>query len=175
MALAMLAGATTRLMAAVVKSSEPEPLALLALLGSLCSSLGSVWISDGKHNVHLSSYRLLMFYRSFFRMQPGSKKYLTQWIHDIWRNKFLFCAVMAGIVTLFPVLYIPKLNTIVFKHTGISWVSCLGFLLLMQRTDLEVGMGYCVHSRTAILLRVRDIQTHQASILQKASKEDWVW
>ena len=49
-------------------------------------------------------------------MQPGSKKYLTQWMvglfdrsmthsgiqadnrkkHDIWRNKFLFCAVMAG-------------------------------------------------------------------------------
>ena len=34
--------------------------------------------------------------RSFFRMQPGSKKYFTQWMHDVWRNKFLFCAVMAG-------------------------------------------------------------------------------
>ena len=28
--------------------------------------------------------------RSFFRMQPGSKKYFTQWIYDVWRNKFLF-------------------------------------------------------------------------------------
>ncbi|KAI1080522.1 potassium/sodium eff [Whalleya microplaca] len=59
--------------------------------------------------------------RSFFRMQPGSKKYFTQWIHDIWRNKFLFWAIMFGFLTLFPALYIPGLNTIVFKHIGISW------------------------------------------------------
>ena len=56
-------------------------------------------------------------------MQPHSKKYLTQWIHDIWRNPFLFWAIVAGFVTIFPVLYIPKLNTVVFKHAGISWVS----------------------------------------------------
>ncbi|KAI0008336.1 potassium/sodium efflux P-type ATPase [Xylariaceae sp. FL0662B] len=59
--------------------------------------------------------------RSFFRMQPGSKKYFTQWMHDVWRNKFLFWAIMLGFVTLFPTLYIPGLNTIVFKHIGISW------------------------------------------------------
>ncbi|KAF3071753.1 Sodium transport ATPase 2 [Trichoderma lentiforme] len=59
--------------------------------------------------------------RSFFRMQPGSDKYLTQWIHDVWRNQFLFWAVMLGFVTLFPVLYIPVINTKVFKHKGISW------------------------------------------------------
>jgi hypothetical protein len=28
-----------------------------------------------------------------------------------------------GIVTLFPILYIPVLSTVVFKHKGISWVS----------------------------------------------------
>jgi hypothetical protein len=56
-------------------------------------------------------------------MQPGSKKYFTQWIYDIWRNPFLFWAIVAGFVTIFPVLYIPTLNTVVFKHAGISWVS----------------------------------------------------
>ena len=59
--------------------------------------------------------------RSFFRMQPGSKKYFTQWFHDVWRNKFLFWSIMAGFITIFPVLYIPVINDKVFKHTGISW------------------------------------------------------
>lgn len=59
--------------------------------------------------------------RSFFAMEPGSTRYLTQWAHDVWRNKFLFWAVLGGFVTLFPTLYIPGLNTVVFKHVGISW------------------------------------------------------
>jgi hypothetical protein len=28
---------------------------------------------------------------------------------------------MAGFITIFPVLYIPVINHVVFKHTGISW------------------------------------------------------
>ncbi|RYP47561.1 hypothetical protein DL768_006406 [Monosporascus sp. mg162] len=59
--------------------------------------------------------------RSFFRMQPGSKKYFTQWAYDVWRNKFLFWAIMAGFVTIFPTIYIPVLNHQVFKHAPISW------------------------------------------------------
>merc|ERR1711939_845981 len=59
--------------------------------------------------------------RSFFRMQPKSTKYFTQWAIDVWRNKFLFWAVIAGFVTIFPTLYIPVINHKVFKHTGISW------------------------------------------------------
>lgn len=59
--------------------------------------------------------------RSFFRMQPGSKLYFTQWIHDIWRNQFLFWAIVFGFVTLFPLIYIPVISTVVFKHKGISW------------------------------------------------------
>lgn len=59
--------------------------------------------------------------RSFFRMQPGSKRYFTQWALDVWRNQFLFWAIMLGFVALFPILYIPVLNDTVFKHKGISW------------------------------------------------------
>ncbi|KAI1343424.1 potassium/sodium efflux P-type ATPase [Xylariaceae sp. FL0016] len=59
--------------------------------------------------------------RSFFRMQPKSKKYFTQWMYDIWRNKFLFWAIMLGFITMFPIIYIPGLSTVVFKHVGISW------------------------------------------------------
>ncbi|KIW85125.1 potassium/sodium efflux P-type ATPase, fungal-type [Fonsecaea pedrosoi CBS 271.37] len=59
--------------------------------------------------------------RSFFRMQPGSKRYFTQWMYDVWRNQFLFWAIVAGFVTIFPTIYIPVINHKVFKHTGISW------------------------------------------------------
>lgn len=45
--------------------------------------------------------------RSFFRMTPDSKRYMTQWIFDVWRNKFLFWSILAGFVTIFPTLYIP--------------------------------------------------------------------
>ncbi|KAK3401359.1 hypothetical protein B0T20DRAFT_113594 [Sordaria brevicollis] len=67
------------------------------------------------------AWELVDMRRSFFRMQPGSTKYLTQWIYDVWRNKFLFWAIVGGFVTLFPTLYIPVINHAVFKHTGISW------------------------------------------------------
>lgn len=59
--------------------------------------------------------------RSFFRMQPGSKIYFTQWVYDVWGNQFLFWGVMAGFVLAFPTLYIPVINHNVFKHSSISW------------------------------------------------------
>jgi len=59
--------------------------------------------------------------RSFFRMQPKSKLYFTQWMHDIWRNQFLFWAIILGVVTLFPIQYIPVISDTVFKHKGITW------------------------------------------------------
>lgn len=53
------------------------------------------------------AWEMINMRRSFFRMQPKSKKYFTQWMHDVWRNPFLFWAVIAGFVTIFPTLYIP--------------------------------------------------------------------
>ncbi|OAQ60911.2 calcium-transporting ATPase 3 [Pochonia chlamydosporia 170] len=67
------------------------------------------------------AWEMVNMRRSFFRMQPKSKHYFTQWIIDVWRNKFLFWAIVAGFITMFPIIYIPVLNTVVFKHTGISW------------------------------------------------------
>lgn len=66
--------------------------------------------------------------RSFFRMQPGSKLYFTQWMHDVWRNQFLFWAIMFGFVTLFPLIYIPVINKTVFKHSPITWEWAIVFI-----------------------------------------------
>ena len=67
------------------------------------------------------AWEMVNMRRSFFRMQPGSKRYFTQWMFDVWRNQFLFWAIMAGFITIFPTLYIPVINHVVFKHEGISW------------------------------------------------------
>ncbi|EEH50593.1 potassium/sodium efflux P-type ATPase, fungal-type [Paracoccidioides brasiliensis Pb18] len=67
------------------------------------------------------AWEMVNMRRSFFRMQPNSKKYFTQWMHDVWRNQFLFWAIICGFITIFPLLYIPVINTVVFKHKGITW------------------------------------------------------
>ncbi|KAL8381891.1 hypothetical protein RB595_005914 [Gaeumannomyces hyphopodioides] len=67
------------------------------------------------------AWEMLNMRRSFFRMQPKSKKYFTQWFFDVWRNKLLFWAIVAGFVTIFPLMYIPVINTVVFKHAPITW------------------------------------------------------
>ncbi|KAF2711311.1 sodium P-type ATPase-like protein [Pleomassaria siparia CBS 279.74] len=77
------------------------------------------------------AWQMVDMRRSFFRMQPHSDKYFTQWILDIWRNKFLFWAIMAGFITIFPVLYIPVISTKVFKHKGISWEWGIVFIATM--------------------------------------------
>lgn len=66
------------------------------------------------------AWEMIDMRRSFVRMQPNSNRYFTQWMFDVWRNKFLFYAVIAGFVTIFPTLYIPVINHVVFKHEGIS-------------------------------------------------------
>lgn len=67
------------------------------------------------------AWEMMNLRRSFFRMQPQSKKYFTQWMYDVWRNQFLFWAIIAGFLTIFPTLYIPVINHVVFKHEGITW------------------------------------------------------
>ncbi|KAL2150373.1 hypothetical protein VTH82DRAFT_6936 [Thermothelomyces myriococcoides] len=45
----------------------------------------------------------------------------TSVFRTVWRNKFLFGAVTAGFVIVFPVIYLPAVNRIVFKHDAITW------------------------------------------------------
>lgn len=92
----------------------------------------------------LLAWEMMNLRRSFFDMHPPpadsprrtkAKNLTTQWTKDVWRNRFLFFGIMAGFVLTFPILYIPVINDVVFKHTGISWewgvvfVEALLFLL----------------------------------------------
>jgi magnesium-transporting ATPase (P-type) len=37
------------------------------------------------------------------------------------KNKFLFWAVIAGLLTPFPIIYIPFINRVVFRHLPLTW------------------------------------------------------
>ena len=67
------------------------------------------------------AWEMVHLRRSFFRMESKPDKPWTLWIHNVWRNQFLFWSVFTGFITVFPILYIPGLNTIVFKHRPITW------------------------------------------------------
>ncbi|KAK5087863.1 potassium/sodium eff [Lithohypha guttulata] len=68
----------------------------------------------------LSAWEFKSMRRSLFKLDPNSTKPL-QFIHDIWENQFLFWSVVIGGLSVFPAVYIPGLNSSVFKHTAITW------------------------------------------------------
>lgn len=74
------------------------------------------------------AWEMMHLRRSFFQMQPNSKRRYTQWMHGIWRNKFLFFGIMTGFVLAFPIIYIPVINHSVFKHSSISWEWAIVFV-----------------------------------------------
>jgi P-type Na+/K+ transporter len=64
------------------------------------------------------AWELVDFRQSMFFLGRGNGKWFGQ---VLWANKVLFTAVIIGLVTLFPVLYIPVVNKSVFKHSAITW------------------------------------------------------
>ncbi|KAL1844437.1 hypothetical protein VTK73DRAFT_2563 [Phialemonium thermophilum] len=68
----------------------------------------------------LSAWEFKNIRRSLFRLNPDDPRRFPLF-GDLYENRFLFWAVTIGGISVFPVVYIPVLNTKVFKHTGISW------------------------------------------------------
>lgn len=73
----------------------------------------------------IKSLRNSMFNLDPLRAEKESVKF--PFFRDVWENKFLFWAVVIGALSVFPAVYIPGLNTDVFKHQGISWEWGLSF------------------------------------------------
>lgn len=68
----------------------------------------------------VTAWEVKHFHRSLFDMDE-------RWVgpfsvfKTIYHNKFLFWSVVGGFVATFPIVYIPYLNTAVFKHRGLTW------------------------------------------------------
>lgn len=61
------------------------------------------------------------FTRSLFNMMPERHTGPFSVFKTVWKNRFLFWAAVAGFVLAFPIVYLPVVNTTVFKHMGITW------------------------------------------------------
>ncbi|KAK3997764.1 putative type IID cation-transporting ATPase [Cladorrhinum sp. PSN332] len=61
------------------------------------------------------------FTRSLFNMHPEKYTGPLSVFKTVWANKFLWWAVSAGFVICFPVIYLPTVNRVVFKHEAITW------------------------------------------------------
>ena len=76
----------------------------------------------------VSAWEFKSIRRSMFSLDPvTSAEASFPFFQDIYSNRFLFFAVVVGALSVFPAVYIPGLNTNVFKHQGITWEWGLAF------------------------------------------------
>ena len=70
----------------------------------------------------ISAWEFKSLRRSMFAPDPRtSEEYRFPFFKDIYANRFLFWSVVIGALSVFPAVYIPGLNTSVFKHKDITW------------------------------------------------------
>ena len=74
----------------------------------------------------ISAWEFKSLRRSVFRLDPNDTSKFP-FFKDVYSNKFLFWAVIIGALSVFPAIYIPGLNTSVFRHMGITWEWGLSF------------------------------------------------
>jgi Na+-exporting ATPase len=67
----------------------------------------------------ISAWEFKSIRRSMFRLDAASQGF--PFFRDVYANRFLFWSVVIGALSVFPAVYIPGLNTKVFKHVGITW------------------------------------------------------
>jgi Na+-exporting ATPase len=69
----------------------------------------------------ITAWEAKHFTRSLFAMHPEKYSGPLSVFRTVWQNRFLFGAVSAGFVIAFPVIYLPVVNKVVFKHAAITW------------------------------------------------------
>ncbi|KAI1088977.1 potassium/sodium eff [Rostrohypoxylon terebratum] len=71
-----------------------------------------------------TAWEVKHFTRSLFSMYPEIYSGPFSVFRTVWKNKFLFGAVVAGFLITFPVIYLPVIDRAVFKHQGIGieWI-----------------------------------------------------
>lgn len=76
--------------------------------------------------------------RGLFNMNPEEKSGPWSVFYTVKKNKFLMYAVIAGLLTPFPIIYLPVINRTVFRHDRLSWewglvaMSLVSFVALVE-------------------------------------------
>ncbi|OJJ42861.1 hypothetical protein ASPZODRAFT_137006 [Penicilliopsis zonata CBS 506.65] len=102
----------------------------------------------------ITAWEVKHFSRSLFRLDPIRHPGRFSVFPTLWRNRFLFWAVVAGFVVTFPVIYLPVVNRAVFMHLPITWewgivVGCmaayLGLVESWKAMKRALGIGSGKH------------------------------
>ncbi|KAK9451274.1 fungal-type potassium/sodium efflux P-type ATPase [Limtongia smithiae] len=98
----------------------------------------SVAFADLSLLLLITAWEVKHFARSLFNLDPLRFKGPFSIFPALYYNKFLFWAVMAGLVYTFPVIYIPVINKDVFYHINITWewgvvaAACVIYLAVVE-------------------------------------------
>lgn len=79
----------------------------------------------------VTAWEVKHFKRSLFNIDPVRFPGRFSIFPALWSNQFLFWAVVAGFVLCFPIVFVPELNTEVFRHTMITWEWGIVFACLV--------------------------------------------
>ncbi|KAJ5154321.1 ATPase P-type K/Mg/Cd/Cu/Zn/Na/Ca/Na/H-transporter [Penicillium coprophilum] len=112
----------------------------------------------------VTAWEVKHFSRSLFNMDPIRYPKTFSVFPTVWNNRFLFWAVMAGFVIAFPVIYLPVVNQVVFKHHAITWewgvvFGCTCVYLLCVESWKAVKRSLGIGSGKTATLTLEDAET----------------
>ncbi|RYP33241.1 hypothetical protein DL767_004853 [Monosporascus sp. MG133] len=105
-----------------------------------------------------TAWEVKHFTRSLFNMYPEMWGGPLSVFRTVWHNRFLFGAVVAGFLITFPVVYLPKIDVLVFKHDAITWewgivaacvVVYVSLVELWKAGKRRLGKGVVVYGQSA--------------------------
>lgn len=119
----------------------------------------------------VTAWEVKHFARSLFNLDPaaqeagngnGDNKFSIIF-RPLWRNRFLFWAIIAGFVVTFPVIYLPAVNELVFKHHGITWewgivFGCVAIYLVLVESWKGVKRAFEIGSGKNRVLTAQDAE-----------------
>ncbi|KAK2829844.1 hypothetical protein FQN49_007201 [Arthroderma sp. PD_2] len=121
----------------------------------------------------VTAWEVKHFSRSLFNLDPARYPGAFSIFPSLWRNRFLFWAVAAGFATSFPVIYIPVVNKLVFKHIAISWewgivVGCVVVYIVLIESWKAVKRALKIGSAAASSLTMQDAEMRAGLFLSSS-------
>jgi magnesium-transporting ATPase (P-type) len=111
----------------------------------------------------VTAWEVKHFTRSLFNLDPLHSSGPLSVFSALWRNRFLFWAVVAGFTIAFPLVYIPTVNKLVFKHSGITWewgvvAACVVVYLCLVESWKAVKRRFGIGSGKNKVLTMQDAE-----------------
>lgn len=111
----------------------------------------------------VTAWEVKHFSRSLFNLDPIHYSGPFSIFPALWRNRFLFWAAFSGFTIAFPLVYIPIINSAVFRHLPITWewgvvVACVVVYLALVESWKAVKRAFGIGSGKNKILTAQDAE-----------------